>query len=125
MLCGGPTAAEMARIQSDVQAIVCDKPCIIQRATTAPDAYGTSTETWNTISPADLKAGLSEPTAGQLANYDYKIGALATSQVKLPIGTIVAHEDRIIIEGQTLVVQIILTPRSYASLLTILASEVK
>jgi hypothetical protein len=125
MSCGGPTAAEMLRIQSDVQAIVCDKPCVIQRATTTPDAYGTSTETWNTISPDNLKAGLSEPTAGQLQNYDYKVGSLATSQVKLPVGTNVAHEDRIIIEGQTLIVQAILTPRSYASLLTVLASEVK
>jgi hypothetical protein len=117
------SSAELAQIQSDAVAAACDKTCVIKRKTVAKDAYGSETETWNTI--ATTVAGMSEPTAGQLTNYAYLIGDLATWQVKLPVGTDVKAQDHLVIAGQTITVQIDLTPRSYASLITVLASEVK
>jgi hypothetical protein len=123
------TAAELAQIQRDVAAIALSLPCLIKRKTTTKDQFLTATDSWLTISPVGLLCGLTEPSAGQLANYDFLIGSLAAWQVKLPYGTDVQHQDQILVTGeftqQTLTVQVVLEPRSYATLLTVLASEVK
>jgi len=120
---------EIASIRRDMAAMALSLHCVIQRKAVTKDAFGSDTETWPTISPDVLKCGLSEPSAGQLANYNFLIGSLAAWQVKLPYQTDVQHQDHLLITGeftqQTLVVQVILEPRSYASLLTVLASEVK
>lgn len=121
------SASELAKIQADVAAVTCSFPCIVQRKVVSRDAFGSEIETWSTIETTSC--GLSEPSAGQLQNYDYLIGSLAAWQVKLPYATNVQHKDHLLITGeftqQTLVVQVILEPRSYASLLTVLASEIK
>lgn len=120
---------ELASMRRDMAAMALSLPCIVQRKTVTKDIYGSDVESWATISPADLKCGLSEPSAGQLQNYEFLIGSLAAWQVKLPYQTDVQHQDHLLVTGefaqQTLVVQVILEPRSYATLLTILASEVK
>lgn len=67
---------------------------------------------------------MSEPTGNMLANYDYLIGSMAAWHVRLPIGTNVMHQDHLVIGSHTLEVQKILEPRSYAALLSVLASEV-
>lgn len=118
------SAQELAAIQADAAATL-DKPCVINRKTTTKDKYGSQSTVWNKISPNGLMAGLTQPTAGQLQNYAYAIASLATWQVHLPVGTDVQHQDRIVVDGQTLEVQVVLTPRSYAALLTVLASELK
>jgi hypothetical protein len=119
----GVSASELARIQADAAAQTLTLTCQIQRKTLTSDGAGGSTTTWNTI--ATVQAGMSLPTAGQLQNYDYLIGSLAAWQVKLPVGTNVQVQDRLVISGQTLIVQIVLTPRSLPALLTVLASEIK
>jgi hypothetical protein len=119
------TSQELLSIQQDVARAACDKPCVIQRKTTTKDAYGSEAEVWATISPIDLQAGVGEPSAGQLENYAYIIGDLAAFRVKLPVGTDVKLQDHLIIEGLTLVVQVDLTPRSYPSLITCLATVIK
>lgn len=117
------SAQELASIQADAVAATCDQPCVIQRATIASDGAGQETETYNTI--ATTVAGVAEPTAGQLANYDAEIGDLEAVQVKLPVNTDVKAQDHLIIGGQTLEVHIPLTPRSYPSLLTVIAAIIK
>ena len=117
------SAAELAQIQKDAVAAACDQACAIRRKTTSKDAHGSENENWNTISTT--VAGLAEPSGGQLANYEYIIGDLATWQCKLPVGTDVRAQDHLVIGAQTLVVQIVLAPRSYQALITVLASEVK
>lgn len=121
------SAAELASIQRDVAAIALSLPCVVQRKTVTKDPFGTPVETWDTIETVNV--GMTEPSAGQLANYDFLIGSLAAWQIKLPYGTDVQHQDHLLITGefaqQTLVVQVVLEPRSYAALLTVLASEVK
>lgn len=116
------SSSELADIQAAGTALL-DKSCAIQRATIAADGYLGQSKTWATISTVNV--GMSQPTAGQLANYDYLIGALASWQIRLPYGTDVKDQDHLIIDGQTLVVQVLLTPRSYAATAIVLASEVK
>lgn len=117
------TAAEMAQIQADAAAATCDLTCTIQRKTPTLDAYGSETDTWNTI--AVVPAGMAQPTAAQLQNYDYLIGALASWQIRLPFGTDVKAQDHLLINGQTLVVQVFLVPKSLQVFVNVLASEVK
>src|SRR5690349_16845977 len=117
------SAAELAQIQSDVASAALDKDCVIQRATTADDGYGSQTLTYSTI--ATVKAGMTQPSAGMLQNFAYKIQDLAAWQVKFSIGTDVQENDHLVIDGQTLEVHVILTPRSYAALLVVIAAELK
>jgi hypothetical protein len=119
------SAAELALIQADLAAAVLDKPCVIRRPTRVDDAWGTQTEELTVISPDDLLVGMNQPSAGQLQNYAYLIGSLATWQVRMPVGTDVAAQDELTIEGQKLTVQVLLDLHSYPGLLTVLASEVK
>lgn len=117
------SAAELAQIQADVVSAACDKSCQIQRKTTTNDTYLSQAPAWNPV--ATVMAGMIQPSAGQLANYGFVVSALAIWQVHLPVGTSVQHQDHLVIAGQTLEVQVILTPRSYEALLTVLASEIK
>jgi hypothetical protein len=116
-------ASELASIQAYAASATCDKTCIVQRKTTAPDGMLSETETFNTIETTT--AGMSDPTGSQLQNFEYKIGSLKAYQVKMPVGTNVEEQDLLLIEGQRLVVQVLLTPRSYPALITLLASEVQ
>lgn len=120
-------AAELAQIRTDAAAAALDMSCVIQRKTITKDTLGQATETWATI--ATVNAGMTQPTAGQLQNYNFMIEDLAAWQVKLPYGTPVQPQDHLLITGaysqQTLNVQVILEPRSYAALTTVIASELK
>lgn len=117
------SAAELASIQSDAVKATCDMTCKIYRiSATTPGASGEPSSNWSLI--VTTVAGMSEPTANQLANYDYLIGALAAWHVRLPIGTNVQHDDHLVIGTHTLVVQKILEPRSYAAMLSLLATEI-
>lgn len=116
---------EMLSIQQDAAKAACDKPCVIQAKVATKDVDGSETEDWVTTSPSDQMVGMSEPSGGQLANYAYIVGDLATWQLKFPIGTNVNLQNHVIVEGQTMVVQVDLTPRSYPALITVLATEVK
>lgn len=118
------SASELARIQADAQKAVCDKPCVINRKTRTADGMGSTSEAWKPVSATGLMAGLSEPTAGELQNYDYIIGDKAAWKVHLPVGTDVQHQDHLVIEGSTLEVHVILVPRSYPALLAVLAAEI-
>lgn len=117
------SAAELALIQADMVSAVCDKSCIIQRSTNVKDGAGSQSEAYSTI--ATTVAGISQPTAGQLQNYAYIIGSLAAWQVRLPMTTDVQERDYLIINGQTMEVQVLLDPHSYPGILPVLASEIK
>ncbi len=119
------STTELASIQSDVTALACNLPCQIQRKIATPDGIGTDIESWVTISSNGLMAGMSQPSGGLLANYSFIIGDLAAWTVRIPIGTDVREQDRLIVGGQTLIVQVVLAPRSYEVLHSVIASEVK
>lgn len=114
---------ELAQIQADAAAAACDLPCQIERASPTWNASGGADLTWQVI--ASVLVGMAEPTASQLENYGYLIGTLAAWQIRLPFGTNVLEQDRLIINGETLLVHKVMQPRSYTALLTVLAAEVK
>jgi hypothetical protein len=114
--------AELALIQSDVAAAACDQICVIQRKISTKDAYGSNTEAFSRIETTI--AGMAEPSAGELTNYDYLIGDKAAWHVRLPVGTNVEHQDHLLIGSQTLVVQVVLEPRSYHALFSVIATEI-
>jgi head-tail adaptor len=117
------SAAELASIRADVEAAALSLPCQIQHKTLVRDAYGQATETWSTV--ATVNAGMTEPSGTHLQNYAYLIEALAAWLVRLPVGTDVTAQDHLIINGETLVVQVVLAPRSYQTLLSVIATELK
>lgn len=117
-------ASELALIQRDMVAAVCDKSCDIYHKVTTTDVYGTAIDTWPTKA-ATVVCGMRQPSAGELANYDYEIGDKAAWTVVFPVATVVNHQDHLVIEGQTLEVHILLTPRSYPALLDVIAVEIK
>jgi hypothetical protein len=117
------SAAELAAIQTDASAAACDQVCVISRGTRSIDSQGGASVTWGTV--VTTVAGMRQPTAGQLQNYQYIVGSLATWQVVLPVGTNVLEKDRLLIGGQTLNVVKLLEPNSYSALIVALATEVK
>ena len=117
-------ASELAQLQKDMVAAVCDKSADIYHKVTTTDIYGTAVDTWPTKN-ATVVCGMRQPTAGELANYDYEIGDKAAWTVEFPVATVTYEQDHLIIEGQTLEVHILLTPRSYPVLLDVIAVEIK
>lgn len=119
------STAEITQMQSIAQAAL-DLPCTIQRVTSYTVLSSGGRQPIRTVvSPVGLLAGMAQPTAGQLQNFEYMIGSKAAWQVKFPVGTSVLELDWLFINGEKLEVAKVLTPRSLAVLLTILAVEVK
>ena len=120
------SAAELAAIQADAVAAACDQTCQIYRKTTTAGTSGEPLSSWALNSTT--VAGLNQPSAGQLQNYDYIIGSLSAWQVSLPYGTSVMEQDHLVIPattGETLEVMVLLNPHSYPALLKVLAVERK
>ncbi len=117
------SASELSQIQADAVAAACDKTCVIQRKTKSSDGMLGEIESWSTV--ATTVAGMSDPSGSQLQNFEYKIGSLKAWQIKMPVSSNVQEQDHLLIDGKTLVVQVLLVPRSYAALLTLLANEVE
>jgi hypothetical protein len=120
----GVTAAELTRMQADAQAIACDKSCQIWRkSSVVDDIYGSQSDAYTLHSTT--VAGMAQPSGGELQNYAYLIEAKDAWTVRLPIGTDVIATDHLVIEGQTLEVHILLTPKSYPTLKSVIAAELK
>src|SRR5260221_3379401 len=117
------STAELTQLQADFVAAACDKVCQVYHKSTTSGSSGEPVPTY-TLS-ATTVAGMTQPGAGLLANYAFLIGSLSTWHVHMPTGIVVAPQDRLTIEGQTLEVNVLLTPQSYAVFTNVLASEVK
>lgn len=115
--------AEMASIRASANSLL-SLPAVIQRKTMTSDTMGQETEVWATVSSPDLLVGMRQPGPAELQNYDFLIGSLSTFQVHFPNGTDVRHQDHVIVGGLTLVVQVLLQPRSYSAYTDTLASVV-
>ena len=120
---------ELTAIQAEMAAAICDKTATIARASRSTNAQGGATATFTAVVQASglttVAAGMAQPTASQLQNYDFLVASKSAWQVHFPIGTNVLEEDHVTIDGEVLTVNKVLTPRSYAALLTVLASEIK
>lgn len=110
-------------MQSDANAAL-DTTFTQQRRALTRGATGNVITTYATH--ATLTGAISQPSAGHLQNYGYKIGDLAAWLVRLPVGTDIVETDRLVTsDGNTLEVQVLLAPKSYQINLMMLATEVK
>lgn len=122
------SASELSFLQDLVEETF-DKSCQVQDKTANEDAYGQFTEVWGTI--ATVNVGVALPKSSLLAAYAERIGSLATWLVKFPLDIAIIKEQQHLIitdsqgKSQTLVVQALLTPRSYELYLGVLASEIR
>lgn len=118
------SASELASIQTEAVAAVCDKSAAIYHKTTTKDASGLMVDSWPTLA-ATVAAGMAEPSGNELANFDFMIADKIAWKLHVPIGTDIREQDHILVEGQTLEVHVILTPRSYPALLSAIVAEIK
>lgn len=117
------SSAEQAQLQADFVAAVCDKTCVVTRRPTTSGSSGEPTGVYAQI--ATTVCGLRQPTAGELQNYAFLIADKTAWTVLMPAATDATHQDRLIIEGQTLEVHVLLNPRSYEMFHSVIAAEVK
>ena len=125
MASGKLSSTQLTALQAVATASL-DQTCQIQRKAPARDAYGSESDGYANHGAA-VACNLAQPTSGQMQNYDYLIGNLATWQVRLPYGTDVQRDDQLVISGAglTLRVQAVLGPHSYPVCVHVLASEVR
>jgi hypothetical protein len=118
-------ANELLAMQQEAQKSL-DQVCAIERNSPTPDGAGQSVDNWQILAgQSAIPCTLAEPTGSYMQNLAAKISNLATWQVSLPVGTIVARGDHLVVGSDTLLVQHVLDPHSYPVLLRVLASEVR
>ncbi len=116
--------AQLAYVRAIAAKGTCDTPAVIKRAPRTPNTGGGNTiGNYVQVSANGLLAGMKAPTASQLQNYGYLIGTKASSQINFPWGTDVLKGDLIEIDGWEFKVIDNLTPQSYATLETVLATK--
>ena len=115
-------ANELAALQATANSAL-DLSIQVKRPAKTSDGQGGFTETFNNVG-SPIKGNLAQPTGGQMQNYGYIIGPLATWMVRVPVGTNLQINDRLVVAGQTLRVQVLLQPQSYQTAERVLASEV-
>ena len=87
------------------------------------DAWGHANETWTTIN-ASVACGMSDPSPMQMQKYATLIGSARAWKVSFPWGTDLKRDDRVIVLGQTLRVQVDISIGSYSTLTQVLATEI-
>jgi hypothetical protein len=134
-------AAELAALQATANSAL-DVSIQVKRSTRTKTASGHFTETWNNVG-SPILGNLAQPTGGQMQNYGYVIGSLDAWMVRVPVGTNLLENDRLVVSDpqgysiatnallpqeqlfQTLRVQVILQPQSYQTAERVLASAVQ
>lgn len=116
------SSAQLAAFQGASQAAG-DQSIEIQRETPTSDGMGGSTLAWSTVTT--VMGNLAQPTGGLMQNYGYIVDPESTWMARLPVGTNVLENDRLISGGQTIRVQVILQPQSYQTGLRVLGAEIK
>jgi hypothetical protein len=114
---------ELTSMRSDIALAACDQSCVVSRKTTAPDGMGSGADTYTVINTT--VAGLQTPSATDLQNYAEMISAKETWTVNFPYGTDIQRQDHLLIGGFILEVQAKLSPQSYDTLTTVLASTIE
>jgi len=117
------SAAQLAAFRA-ASTRVLDMTADIQRNTPGADGYGHQTASWAAVATG-VACGLNKPSAALLQAYAAKLGALQSWLVSLPYGTTISEGDRVIVGGQTLLVQADVSLSSYSTLVQVLASEVR
>jgi hypothetical protein len=116
------SAAQLAAFQATSQASG-DESIQVQRMTPTSDGMGGHSEAWANVGSAVL-GNLAQPSGNLMQNYGYLIGPLDTWMVRVPVGTNVLANDRLVTNSKTLRVQVILQPQSYQTSMRLLASAI-
>ena len=117
------TAAQLAAMQAAVNKAM-DVSLTQKRDTQTQGPTKNVIHTYATV--ATLSGNLAQPSAQLLQNYDYRVGSQATWLVRVPVGTDLRASDQLITpDGNTLDVQILLTPTSYPTGIQALCAEIK
>ncbi len=104
------SADELASMQAQVTASL-DLPCQLQRATMTPDAWGGQSATPAVV--ATTVCALAKPSAQLSQQYAARLANQQAWVARFPIGTDVREGDTLLVSGQSLAVQALLTPISY------------
>lgn len=116
-------AAVLAAAQAVASASLDIPGCQVQRKSVTVSTYGHQVETFATI--ATVNAGMAKPSAGVMAVYTGLIGTRESWVVSLPLGTTVARDDQLLINGLTLRVEADLTQSSYSTLTQALVTVIR
>lgn len=119
------SAQELASIQADLVAAVCDQTCLIYHKTTTRGPAGEPLATYASTPDITTVAGVTQPTATHLANYSFEIGAEESWLVHVPVGTNVLDQDKFVVGGRVMEAHIPLVSQSYQGLLPVLCKEIE
>jgi hypothetical protein len=89
-----------------------DLPCSIQRAVSTPDAWGSEQQTFTTV--ATTLCNLAKPTAQISQQYAARLANQQAWVARFTNGMDIREGDVVVVSGQSLTVQAILTPNSYS-----------
>ena len=116
------SATELAALQATANSAM-DLSITIKRATRTTDGTGHYSDSWATVTT--VNGNLAQPTGNQMQNYGYLVGPLDTWMVRVPYGTNLQVNDRLVIGSQTLRVQILLQPQSYQTAERVLGTAIQ
>lgn len=120
MISPGELAAMQATVNSALDVTLTQK-----RNAPTQGPTGNVIDSYSTVNAA-LAANLAQPSAELLANYDYRVGSQASWLVRVAVGTDLRAGDRLVTaDGNTLDVQVLLTPLSYETAIQAICAEVK
>lgn len=115
-------ACELAAMQTAAAATL-DLACTLQRATTTKDAWGGQSVTLTPVAGV-TQCGLAKPTAQISQQYAARLANQQAWVARFAVGTDVREDDTLLVNGQSLTVQALLTPISYSiSLRALVATD--
>lgn len=117
------SSAQLAAFQAAANAAL-DQSITVKRATRSQGATGHYTEGYST--EETVNGNLSrEISSSLLQNYNYLISASKSWQVRLPVGTNVEANDRLIVGSQNFRVDVVLQPQSYQTSMLLIVSQLE
>jgi hypothetical protein len=115
-------AAELTALQA-AAALALDKSATIERNEPSTFNLGQPVENWVTLPGMPVAAGLAQPGLVVLQQYSDFIGAQEAWIAKFPYGQDVQPQDRVVIDGITFTVHILISERSYPTLTRALVAK--
>jgi hypothetical protein len=117
------TPDDMQTFADIVTDLAMDKTCTIERTPETDGPYGTQAGTPIVVIETVCLVKML-PTPFLLQAHDEKLGVLAKWTVSFPLGTNPLEGDVLTIDGQKMLVSLVMTPESFAVVDQVLASEV-
>lgn len=117
------TPDDMQTFADLVTELAMDKACTIERTPETDSAYGNQAGMPIVVIETVCLVKML-PTPFLLAAHDDRLGVTAKWDVSFPLGTGILEGDVVTIEGQNMLVSLVMTPWSFSVVEEVLASEV-